>query len=119
MNNLYDVYTFANHLCGVIALIAFIIFCVTIVGEQGNKAVISFLIGVIFIVGTLFTGNQEEKALYSLIEKNDYAIYYNGESLSADTVDVLQFDVDVNHDEKAIYLTEKETYVFVPFFLMR
>lgn len=75
--------------------------------------VVSFVVIVIgsiaFLpVATKYASNKESE-IESKVESGDYTVYYNGQEVDPETVDIFMYQYKVDDENKTVYLTDKQS----------
>lgn len=53
--------------------------------------------------------SNKESEIKSKVESGDYTIYYNGQEVDPETVDIFMYQYKVNDENKTVYLTDKQS----------
>lgn len=74
-------------------------------------SVVTLVIGsIVFLpVATKYAANKESE-IKSKVESGDYTVYYNGQEVDPETVDIFMYQYKVDDEKKAVYLTDKQPY---------
>lgn len=80
-----------------------------IVSYEVVASVVTLVIGSIAFlpVATKYAANKESE-IKSKVESGDYTVYYNGQEVDPETVDIFMYQYKVDDEKKAVYLTDKQ-----------
>lgn len=82
------------------------------------EGLIILLVSVVTVVGisialypvaTKYSANRQSE-IKSKVESGDYTVYYNGQEVDPETVDIFMYQYKVDDEKKAVYLTDKQPY---------
>lgn len=59
-------------------------------------------------VATKYAANKESE-IKSKVESGDYTVYYNGQEVDPESVDIFMYQYKVDDEKKTIYLTDKQS----------
>lgn len=73
-------------------------------------SVVVLVIGsIVFLpVATKYAANKESE-IKSKVESGDYTVYYNGQEVDSETVDIFMYQYKVDDEKKSVYLTDKQS----------
>lgn len=73
-------------------------------------SVVVLVIGSIaFLPVAMKYASNKESEIKSKVESGDYAVYYNGQEVDPETVDIFMYQYKVNDENKTVYLTDKQS----------
>lgn len=73
-------------------------------------SVVVLVIGSIaFLPVAMKYASNKESEIKSKVESGDYTIYYNGQEVDPETVDIFMYQYKVNDENKTVYLTDKQS----------
>lgn len=72
--------------------------------------VVVLVIGSIaFLPVAMKYASNKESEIKSKVESGDYTVYYNGQEVDPETVDIFMYQYKVNDENKTVYLTDKQS----------
>ena len=73
-------------------------------------SVVVIVIGsIVFLpVAKKYAANKESE-IESKVESGDYTVYYNGQEVDPETVDIFMYQYKVDDENKTVYLTDKQS----------
>lgn len=72
-------------------------------------SVVTFVIGsIVFLPVAMKYAANKESEIKSKVESGDYTVYYNGQEVDPETVDIFMYEYKVDDEKKTVYLTDKK-----------
>lgn len=72
-------------------------------------SIVVLVIGSIaFLPVAMKYASNKESEIKSKVESGDYTVYYNGQEVDPETVDIFMYQYKVNDENKTVYLTDKQ-----------
>lgn len=73
-------------------------------------SVVVLVIGsIVFLpVAKKYAANKKSEIKYK-VESGDYTVYYNGQEVDPETVDIFMYQYKVDDENKTVYLTDKQS----------
>lgn len=64
---------------------------------------------IVFLPVAMKYAANKESEIKSKVESGDYTVYYNGQEVDPETVDIFMYQYKVDDEKKTVYLTDKQS----------